>query len=527
MEKRGVRFEERDDGVYVVVDPTADLQLPELLELVRAQGLDGYEEEALGQALGDRRGKLVRVLEKGEEPQPAEFLVRVSDDFMKAEIYLEPPKGGASWPTEEEIRAFLASEKIVFGVRDDVLSSLTSPGSERRWLVVAEGTPAIDGKDGQLVFKVESAQTRDLEAARVDLRDMGTIINITRGTEIVEKIPPTEAVDGTDVMGRTVKARRGRDPRIPAGANVRLSEDGLRLYADADGHLSLKEERISVLPLFEVPGDVDFSVGNIDFLGSVEIKGTVREDFVVKAGGDIIVKGVVEGATLESKGEMIIQIGVRGMGKAKLICRGNLKAGYLDQCHIQCDHDVIVEKGALRHSQISCRGKVIVSSDKKGQIVGGKIQAGTEVRCVSLGSEMGTKTQVAVGFIPELVEERKAQAEAAKELDVKLQEIKNNISFLKKLEEKGNLDDSRRALLVKLTKARFQIEAQQSVVNSRLEVLDGEIEKCRHEGVVRVRGTCYPGVTVSIRGVAYVVREEMKFVRFILDQGEVRVLPFS
>lgn len=524
MEKTGVRFEEREDGIYLVLDPAQDLALPDLLELVKAQGIEDCDEEALRKALDEKKGRPVRVAEKQE---PAQVHVRKSEDAMRAEIYLSPPRGKAPWPTEEEIRAALAEEKIVHGIREETLRLLASPGAEEQWLAVAEGQAPVDGEDGSLVFKIESTVARDLDAAKIDLRDMGAIVNITKGTEILEKTPPTEAVDGTDVLGRVVKARRGRDPRIPTGSNTRLSEDGLHLYADADGHLSVKDDKVSVLPLFQVAGDVDFSVGNIDFLGAVEIKGTVREDFVVKSGGDIVIKGVVEGATLESQGDMNIMVGVRGMGKAMLRCKGNLRAGYLDQCNVHCDHDVVIEKGALRHSQIACRGKVLVMNDKKGQIVGGKIQAGTEVRCVSLGSEMGTRTQVSVGFAPELVEERKQQMATLKEMTDKLQEIKNNITFLKKLEEKGGLDEARRALLVKLTKARFQIEAQQGIINERLIALEGEIEKCRQEGIVRVRGACYPGVTISIRGISYVVREEMKFIRFLLDQGEVRALPFN
>lgn len=527
METTGIRFDEREDGVYLVVAAETELTLSDLLGQVRERGIGNCDEGALQEALGQRRGRPVRIGDLPVRSEPARIRVRMSDDAMRAEIFVSPPLGEGPWPTEEELRATLQGEKILFGVREEVLRSLTGPGAENRWIAVAEGRPPRHGEDGQLFFKVQTTTARDLDAAKIDLRDMGSIVNITTGTEILEKTLPTEAVDGTDVSGRTVKARRGRDPRIPAGANVRVSDDGLHLYADADGHLSVKDDRISVLPLFEVAGDVDFSVGNIDFLGAVEVKGTVREDFIVKAGGDIVVKGVVEGATLECQGNMNILVGVRGMGKAHLFCKGTLRAGYLDQCNVRCDHDVLIEKGALRHSNIACRGKVLVTNDKKGQVVGGKIQAGTEVRCISLGGEMGTRTLVSVGFAPELVEERKKHTEMLKEMTGKLHEIMNNIAFLKKLDEKGGLDEARRVLLVKLTKARFQLEAQQGLVNERLAALEEEIERCRQEGVVRVRGSCYPGVTVSVRGVSYVVREEMKFVRFILDQGEVRVLPFN
>jgi len=41
------------------------------------------------------------------------------------------------------------------------------------------------------------------------------------------------------------------------------------------------------MPVYEVDGDVDYGVGNINFIGSVVIKGSIRDGFSVVAGSDI------------------------------------------------------------------------------------------------------------------------------------------------------------------------------------------------------------------------------------------------
>ena len=53
------------------------------------------------------------------------------------------------------------------------------------------------------------------------------------------------------------------------------------------------------------------------------------------------------------------------------------------------------------------------------------------------------------------------------------------------------------------------------------------MENSKAKGCVRVKGVCYPGVTVSVRGLTYIVREKQQFCSFVYDGGEVKVKPFD
>ena len=96
------------------------------------------------------------------------------------------------------------------------------------------------------------------------------------------------------------------------------------MYSKVDGHVELTDGKVFVSDTFEVLADVDTSTGDINYDGNVHIKGNVRTGFCVRAKGDIIVDGVVEGAELYSDGQIILKRGIQGMNRGLLQAKGNI-----------------------------------------------------------------------------------------------------------------------------------------------------------------------------------------------------------
>jgi len=46
------------------------------------------------------------------------------------------------------------------------------------------------------------------------------------------------------------------------------------------------------------------------------------------------------------------------------------------------------------------------------------------------------------------------------------------------------------------------------------------------EGRISVRGAVYPGVSVHLRGLTYIVRDALKYVTFMYEQGEIRATSY-
>jgi uncharacterized protein (DUF342 family) len=358
------------------------------------------------------------------------------------------------------------------------------------------------------------------------MRELGAVINVTKGQLVAEKIPAFKGKEGTSIMGRKINVYVGKDKNLPAGKGTLLSEDKMQLFADCDGNLYIKDQKLNVNPTFEVNGDVDYSVGNIDFIGPVTVTGSVREGFEVASGNVLSVGGVVEGASLSAESDMLIKTGVRGAGKAKLVAKGNVIISYIDQAFVRAGRSVKVSDVIL-NSDIGARFDVVVGGGKKGQIVGGRVVAGSEVVCEILGSEMEPKTDITVGLLPEIIEERRQLQDNLKLFDAQIEKIDANIDFLKDLQKDGDLKPDKQELLAKITKAKFQIKAHYAAARERMSELEKDEDENRIDGCVRVRNVCYPGVLITIRGIRYIVREKLRFVKFVYEDGEIRIKSFE
>ncbi len=527
--ERPFRLVVKPEGIFLAVDTTAkEVVLAEVLAYIRSREIQEYNTDAVLRAVNEKPQAPVRIADRHQDlDRPAMIELRCSEDGLKAELRITEPLGKA-WPTVETCMTEMGRRGVSFGVDQGTLQRMVDAKIAGEWKVVARGVPPVDGKDAEFLFKVDLDPVRPkaIDDSHVDMKNLGTVVNVVQGQELLEKKPAIPSQEGTSVFGKTLKPRLAKDKNMPAGTNTTISDDGLHLFSSIDGCVKIKENKVCVLPVFEVSGDVDYSTGNIQFVGDVVVKGTIRDGFEVAAGGGVAVGGVVEGALVNCDGDLSVRGGIRGMGKARVQVKGTVTAVYVDQAWVRCGRDLVVAD-VIMHSDVGARGTINAITGKKGIIVGGRIQAGSEVRCEVLGNEMGTRTEVVVGLPPELLEERNQLLQSQKEMDVKLSEILSNIGYLKKLEGLGRLDDQKREVLLKLTRAQFQLQAQLGVLKDKLAVSDLDMDRNRTDGRVSVHKSVYPGVSVTIRGVTYLVRDKMDFISFLYIDGEVKPRPFQ
>ncbi|HOM25284.1 MAG TPA: FapA family protein [Thermosynergistes sp.] len=530
MTARPFHFSVEEDGLYLQADPEERATLAQIVAFLKERGVSSFDGGKIEAVLEERPKEPVRIADKPTVEAKAKIEVDISDDELKAFIRVTPPLDDRDWPTIDELKRALEEAGVEYGIDEGALEEIAREHVEDEWVLVAKGNPPKDGEDAQIVLKVELGRPKpkEADADRVDMRELGAVVNVLHGQELAEKIPLKQGEDGTSVKGKPLKARQGKDRQLPKGKNTEVSDDGLHLLAAMDGHVSIREGKIDVLPVYEIKGDVDYSVGNVDFVGTVIVRGTVREGFVVMASGDIQVDGAVEGAKLKSGGSIVVKGGVSGMGKGELSAQGDIIVRYAEQATLRSGSNVVAER-ALLHSLVYARSEVQVSggSGKKGTIAGGKIYAGSEVVCDELGSKMETRTEVQVGTSPELIEEKRTKEGDLAESLNKLQEVEKNLEYLKKLEEMGMLDEEKRGMLVALTRAKFQLRAHVESLQKQLAEIEATLYEFKGRARVRVKGYCYPGVVVSIKGVSYVVKDTLQFVSFVYDEGEVRIRSFE
>lgn len=402
------------------------------------------------------------MLSKQEEQAwwAANSAIYVEDGGLKAILLLsESLRGEDSLPPlhSDVLMDFLRQKNVTYGI-DMVLCQqiVMSPRDYiGRKMTVASGRAAVHGENAVIELLIEENGSRGpmvLEDGRVDFFNLGIVRTVLKDQLLARKTPPTEGVHGIGVNGAVLQAKNGRDVRLPQGKNTVASEDGLELFADTDGHVSYnpRENKINVFDVFEVRGDVDFAVGNIEFLGNVKINGSVLPGFKIVAAGDIEVVGYVDGAILEAGGDVLVRGGVQMRSKGLIKSGGSVRSRFLQGATVEAGVDVVI-RDSIMHCTVSA-GRNVYMEAQKAVIVGGLVRAGCEVRTRTLGSPMATPTEVEVGVHPHLRLEMAELHSKLKDLYLNIDKTKKALAMLDNMAGIANqLPPEKQALREKLT----------------------------------------------------------------------------
>ncbi len=521
-------LEARPDGIYLSCF-SKDFKENDVYAYLKEYGIVRYDFKAIRKFIKDGETCKVCVRNPAFEKE-YKILVTLSSDKMTASVAIDPPFFANPWPTVEAVLASLAANHVKIGIDQTAIESLIARKLGNQPVAVAYGVPPVEGKDAYIELLKDPDKPFDVrDDEKIDFWSRSTIVTVHPGQEIAIKHPLQTGKNGVDVTGGVVKYKPVRNVEFSFGEGLKRDEmNPLMLMATAEGQLKNDKGRLVVLPELDIHQDIDFAIGSIDFTGSVKIHGAVRDGFHVVAQGNIEINGTVEGADIDSQGVVIIHGGIRGTNKGTIRANGDISLSFCDQATIRSGGSILA-KNAILHSRLYAQRAVVALGSKHSQIAGGRIEAGLEVSCNILGSEMGTKTEVIVGLPPEQLGKRKIFATEIKRLEDNLERIEPNLALLKKMETAGQLDDNKRAMMMNLTKMKFQIQAALEGMKKELEELDEELALVKDKGIVRVKDMCYGGVVISVRGLKYIVNEPCKYTSFIADDEKKAIVlqPFD
>lgn len=539
------------DGIYLTVFPPSGKGTRVTLDDVKKE-LQKYDikiesPNILTQAVTQASGKPQKITSSKPDGLQEQVFVEIGDDEMQAKVTIVPPQSeNDHFATIDDVRNTLKRRNVVYGIDETRLAELSSKLSQLEntkninepiEMEIAFGTPVTNGEDARIEYlykKTEEeapAPVAEDEEGRVDYRAAHKIDNITKGTLLARKIPPTKGMPGMMVTGKTLPALDGKDIDVTMGKGVVVSPDNKDEWiADSDGQVIIKDNKISVLALYEVPGDVNLSTGNIDFIGTVIVRGDVKDGFKVYAGEDLVVNGVVEGAELKCGGKLSIAGGVSGNDKAKIICAGDANIKYIRNTIVEIGGN-LTSGQAIMHSKVTVGKKVSVAG-QKGVIVGGQVIAGEQVHAASMGSNFATPTEIIVGEAVGLRDElQKMETELKVSLE-NLDKTKKGIQFLKDLQTKmgGNLPPDKKELLTKLTRAQFKLMADSKTWAEKKQDLEKKEQESsedrRRHAKVTCMGIIHTGVKITINKASRQISEELKYCTLTESDGEVKVGPF-
>lgn len=273
-----------------------------------------------------------------------------------------------------------------------VVSDVETHGTKHeRRVVVARAVDPVDGQPGRIDWLIVQHDN--------DIRshyDRCAFTMVRRGQVVAAIIDPTPPRDGHDVTGQPLSAKPGA-PVVLQFDETLVRDSRGRLVAQIDGALDRSKPVLRIRNLLHIRGDVDFSTGNIDFIGDVIIDKGVRDRFVVRSGGSVHCNGVIEAATIECLGDLTTR-GMAGRERGTATTASNLHARYLDNVTAFVGHDLCVEK-----SIVNCETIVHGSlKSPRATLIGGRHTVTGPVTLFNVGSPANVPTHIILGTVPRL-----------------------------------------------------------------------------------------------------------------------------
>ena len=472
----------------------------------------------------------VKIADFDHDPaQDAGMIVDIQNQEMTAAIVISRPGPKGTDPSYDAIMSFLRFQNVTSGFLDDVIHDLAENPVYDRPICIARGKKARHGKDGKIdfTFQVQGEAVRLKEIdGKVDFKNLGKINNVVSGQVLANLIEPEIGEDGETVTGRLFVANSGNPVQLNVGKHVRLSDDGLSALAETNGQVLLINGKISVEPVYVVNNGVNLKTGNILFLGTVIIAGTVEDGFSVKAAGNIEITGSVGKCTLDAEGDIIIRQGMNGREEGKITAGGNIYAKFIQNTNVVTSGMVIVSDGII-NCKVSSNRKILCKG-KRASIVGGNLRAFEEINAKTLGSVASIETVLEVGFDPQSKEKLDAFVVEEKEINGVLDGITKNILLLERmLRSQKKLSPEHRERYTELKEQKNSILNRLDDITEERERIHIHLNDLKTIGKISASGVIYPGVKVAIKDAALEVRREFKQVTFVNDDNVIKVTKYE
>ncbi len=450
------------------------------------------------------------------EDRSEERIVRawVSHDGTACGLECQVMTRGWRDATADKLQRLLHRHRVVHGVDRAALDVIAVAARERKPIgstVVARGVPPEPGRNGALEFIIRPSSEgvrycSDESSDRIDYRETNLIENVLAEEPVAIEIPPRPGRDGQDVFGRTVAAPEGNPAKFELGAGVRFDENGRQVIAKQDGRVVWEHGTVSVSRTFQVHGSVDYSVGNIAFVGDVIVDGDVLDGFSVRTGGNLKIGGNVGACKLDSEGDLEVVGGVFGKGRARLRAKGDLSARFLNDCRAECAKTMTVSREAVGATLLT-NGRLMITD---GRLVGGTTSALCGMDVSMLGSHLGVPTAVSAGTDYNLARRQGEVEERIREVDASVNKINDFLGpLLGDRRRMSQLITSRREDLYRLVKALRNLRTERAELATRLEDL-AEASNRNAVRQINIRREVHAGVLVELGSVRSRIKQRVQ-----------------
>ncbi len=532
--KRNAFFQliHKDDGMYLKAYPEVDggeqLSIDDILSYFEKKNLkdidSGIVKKFVDEASSGKKDVMAKILDGENLPEKETAIISIDKKGYLAKIRLYPPSDKGARLTVDELKSLIEQSGIKYGLMEKNIEIALKARLYCTDILIAKAKLPVNGKDAEIIYSFNAEKTSKptmSEDGSVDFHKLDMIENVKEGQLLATLIPVDHGEPGKDVYGNAIRSKKVKNKRLRHGKNIHLSDDGLQMYSEVSGNVTLVDDTVFVADTYVIEGDVGPSTGDIDYDGAVEVKGNVITDYTVKATGDITVNGAVEGAVLISEGKIVLKRGMQGMGKGVMEAKGDVISNFIESANVKAGGAVYTD--AIMHSNIAANGDIIVSG-KRGLIAGGSVKTTTKIETKVAGSTMGTQTELEVGLDTTLGERYRIIEKHIEQMTEEKDSILKNLKLLqKRLKTQGKLEPEKMKLIKEGTERIKVIDKTVEEETEEYEKIDEEMQRTSDGGKIRVENIAYPGVKVVISNVTSFIHAETHHCTFVRDGADIRV----
>ena len=420
--------------------------------------------------------------------------LQLSPDGLKAYLTLPRIKNVGNY-TLDFVLELLGKADVTFGIKKDVILDVINNERFEERVLVAEGYGPTFGKDGYYEYFFESKISNDIifeEDGSANFDNIKYFASVNVGDKLAVYHPAIKGSDGKTVKNITLPGKNGRDLPMIRGRGFMVMDDRRTYCATISGAVRFIDYELTISQLMEV--EESRKPLSIDYVGTVWVKGEVADKSVIRAKGDVIIDGYVEGSNIEAEGDIIFKSGCNGLDKkGKVTAGGNIYARHLQNLRIYAAKSVFCNE--MIYCKAEVKGNVMVYGEN-GAIIGGDVATQTGINAAQIGNDTAADTIVRVGVTSELLNDYN---EVKKEMDKVTSELEPLRKEQKRMVTAQMSTREQLQWKIKINMAVSTKEKELSHLESRMKEINDEMQKAKGASIT-ARDTIYAGVSLVIDG---------------------------
>jgi uncharacterized protein (DUF342 family) len=393
---------------------------------------------------------------------------------------------------DHELTQALAAAGVSFGVDDarcaEVASALGDPEYQTDCVIAHAVHPTL-GVPGRFVpaFQAGIQPGHVRPDGSMDFFDRELLKPVASGELLGTLLPARPGTPGQRVDGLPIAAAKVHDAQLALGDGVRREPDG-QLHAVRSGVLTyVADKSIDVVGALTHAGDVDLRSGHLTMQGSLRVQKNVLRPFEVRATGDVEVLGRVDGGSVQAGGSIRIKGVAQG---ASLVSDGDVSLSHAERAIVHC-------AGLLQvQTAVNCQLHA-ERLEVAGKLRGGSVSAEVSVLASELGS--GAAETLVAAAIPLVQPDAVVWAIGAAKAE-RAAALRTGASGRDKGGKLGRIRAS-------LSADSLERKLAQAATRERL----------LSQAFVEVRGTAHAGVTIQLGATRLTLEQPTVRTRFSMD----------